>query len=184
MSLYHCISTAAQLAYDEDREQIVGRIQGEWAFADTGDAGRLATMDPRTTFTVSSDGADRDQFLGCMERLDIEGAPGRKPGTTRFDIDDDESALVDATGVDVRPRRRLDLIHPVTGGWVTRDISELTEHELDAYARLMETELREVLHSEGYASPPEFLYASPPEFLAAWARRVGPEAAGLVILGS
>lgn len=175
MSLYYYISTAAQLAYDEDREQIVGRIQGEWAFADAEDAGRLATMDPRTTFSVSSDGADRDQFLACMELMGIEGAPGRKPGTTRFDIDD-EIAVVDATGVYVLPRRRLDLIHPVTGGWVTRDISELTEHELDAYALLMDAELREVLHGEGHASPPEFL--------AAWARRVGPEAAGRVILGS
>ena len=176
MSLYYRISTAAQLAYDEDETQIVGRIDGEWAIADREDESRVANMDPRTTFTVSSDGADRDQFLGCMERLGLEGAPGREPGTMRFDLDDDEIALVDATGVAVRPRRRLDLIHPVTGGWVTRDISELTEHELDAYARLMETELREVLHGEGYASPPEFL--------AAWARRVGPEAAGRVILGS
>lgn len=175
MTLRHGISTAAQLASDEDQDQLVGQIEGAWAIANPEDAGRVARMDPRTTFTVRSDGPNREEFLACMELMGIDGAPGQAPGTTRFDLGD-EIALVDATAVDVRPLRRLDLIQPVTGGWVTRDISELTDRELAAYALLMETELREALHSEGYATPPEFL--------AAWAQRVGPEAAGMVILGS
>lgn len=69
----------------------------------------------------------------------------------------------------------------ITNPWsnvtVDHDITDLTQSKLDAYAALMDDELREELHSE-------FAPCSPAEFLAAWVDRVGPDEAGRVILGS
>ncbi len=44
MNLTDCIELAANIAYDEDADQIIGRINGEWAIAHTEDLGRQAEM--------------------------------------------------------------------------------------------------------------------------------------------
>ncbi len=49
------IKAAAQAAYDEDAIQIIGRIQGEWAFAHIENVGRQAEM-VGGTWEVASDG--------------------------------------------------------------------------------------------------------------------------------
>lgn len=69
------------------------------------------------------------------------------------------------------------LLNPWSRATVYKDISALTQAELDAYARHMDDDLREALTGE--LAP-----CSPPQFLAAWVERVGPEEAGRVILGS
>lgn len=69
------------------------------------------------------------------------------------------------------------LTNPHNGATFERDITGLTEAELDAYAMLMDDDLREALHADLAPCTPE-------AFLAAYADRVGPEAAGMIVLGS
>ena len=69
------------------------------------------------------------------------------------------------------------LINPFSGVTVERDITGLTQGQLDAYAALMDDDSREATH---HAVAP----CTPAEFLAAWVARVGPVEAGRVILGS
>ena len=71
----------------------------------------------------------------------------------------------------------ISVTNPFSGAYVTRDITHLSQDALDAYAQLMDDELREALHSR--LAP-----CSPAEFLAAWVDEVGPDEAGRVVLGS
>ena len=71
----------------------------------------------------------------------------------------------------------LTIQNPFTGQIVDHDITDLTEAQLDAYAEIMDTEIREDLAAK--LAP-----CTPAEFLAAYVERVGAEEAGSVILGS
>lgn len=175
MSLQATIRRATELAYDEDADQIVGKIDGEWAIAHNEDVARIANMDAKTTFRVRSYGIDAADFMEAMERMGIEGDQDWQAETTTYEIDD-EYAVVDGTCIRFVPKIMIHVINPFSGIWVERDITSLPERELDAYAQLMDDDLREELHSEGYSTPAEFL--------AAWVKRVGPHEAGRVILGS
>ena len=64
------------------------------------------------------------------------------------------------------------LINPWTGATVERDITDLTEAQLDAYP----------LDGDVCAMIPT--PCTPAEFLAAYVDRVGAQAAGVAILGS
>ena len=68
--------------------------------------------------------------------------------------------------------------NPWSGCQVTVDVATLTQEQLDAYAVHMDDEEREAIN-DGFDHDP-----SPGEWLSAWAERVGPEKAGMVILGS
>lgn len=57
MDKNQAIKKAAELAYEEDADQVVGFIQGEgWAIAHTEDLGRQAQMERDTWFYVGSSG--------------------------------------------------------------------------------------------------------------------------------
>jgi hypothetical protein len=57
MNLHTAIEHAANIAYDEDADQVVGRINGEWCIAHNEDLGRQSEMsEPK--FLVHSDGVD------------------------------------------------------------------------------------------------------------------------------
>jgi hypothetical protein len=57
MKLYEAIEQASVFAYEEDADQIVGRIDGKWQIAHNEDLGRQAEMkEPK--FIVHSDGVD------------------------------------------------------------------------------------------------------------------------------
>lgn len=57
MKLQDAIEHASGLAFEEDADQIVGRIRGEWQIAHNEDMGRQAQMiEPK--FIVHSDGVD------------------------------------------------------------------------------------------------------------------------------
>jgi hypothetical protein len=71
----------------------------------------------------------------------------------------------------------ITLINPFSGATVERDITDLTQQQLDAYVAVMDDEVCNELANE--IAP-----CSPEEFLAAYAQRVGPKEAGIVILGS
>lgn len=71
----------------------------------------------------------------------------------------------------------VELVNPVSGVTVERDITDVTQRDLDAYAQLMDNDVRERLHDR--LAP-----CSPAEFLSAYVAEVGPEAAGALILGS
>ena len=71
----------------------------------------------------------------------------------------------------------LTLKNPWSGAIVDRDVTELTEQELDHYAQLMDSDLRERLHDE--LTP-----CSPGMFLKAWSDEVSLEEASRIILGS
>lgn len=75
------------------------------------------------------------------------------------------------------PMAVVTLTNPYSHVTVQHDITDLTEAQLLHYAPLMDEEDREAIHDE--LAP-----CSPAEFLAAWVERVGPDAAGRVILGS
>ncbi|TCP06549.1 hypothetical protein [Caldimonas thermodepolymerans] len=71
----------------------------------------------------------------------------------------------------------ITVTNPATGQLVEVDITTLTDEELDAYALLMDDDIREDLHSARE-------WESPAKFLAAYVSRVGPDDAGRIILGS
>lgn len=71
----------------------------------------------------------------------------------------------------------ITVTNPWTGKTFNLDITGLSQEKLDAYALLMDDELRESIHDELAPCEPE-------QFLAAWAEKVGSEEAGRVILGS
>jgi hypothetical protein len=71
----------------------------------------------------------------------------------------------------------IQIINPWSGAVVNHDITGLTEAQLDAYAQVMDDEIREALHSSLAPCKPE-------EFLAAYVERVGPEEGGRIVLGS
>ena len=71
----------------------------------------------------------------------------------------------------------ITIINPFTGEPVARDITDLTKAQIDAYAQVMNDDIREAIHSD--LAP-----CSPATFLAAYIKRVGADAGGILILGS
>lgn len=71
----------------------------------------------------------------------------------------------------------ITVTNPATGQPVEMDITTITEDDLDAYAQLMDDDIREDLHSARD-------WESPAKFLAAYVDRFGPDDAGRIILGS
>lgn len=69
----------------------------------------------------------------------------------------------------------ITLVNPWSGVTVERDITDLTQDQLDAYP--LDEDACESLHRR--LAP-----CAPATFLAAYVEEVGPEAAGRVILGS
>lgn len=67
MNLQQAIEQAAAISYEEDSGQIVGRIQGDWAIADSEDWGRQCEMDREPRFCVNASGVDQ----GHIERGEI-----------------------------------------------------------------------------------------------------------------
>ena len=102
MTLKSIIKQASELAYEEDANQIVGKIytSGEWAIANHEDAGRIAEMNNRTTFKVTSQGADAGDFMEVMEAMGIDGDQDWEHETTRYDVDG-EIVVVCGKDVDI-----------------------------------------------------------------------------------
>ena len=69
------------------------------------------------------------------------------------------------------------ITNPWTGALVGRDISDLSTHQLDSWVALMDDDVCEQIANE--MAP-----CTPAEFVAAYVDRVGPDAAGRIILGS
>ncbi len=69
----------------------------------------------------------------------------------------------------------ITLVNPWSKALVKRDITDLTQEQLDAYP--LDEDICNELHAQ--IAP-----CSPADFLAAYVDRVGPEAAGIVIIGS
>lgn len=66
MSLQSAIEHACAMAFEEDADQIVGLIQGEWEVAHHEDVARVAQMRGQT-FICHSDGVDQ----GHIDRGEI-----------------------------------------------------------------------------------------------------------------
>ena len=105
MTLKSIIKQASELAYEEDANQVVGKIyaSGEWAIANTEDAGRIAAMDGRTTFKVTSQGADAGDFMEAMEAMGIDGDQDWEHETTRYEVGG-EIVVVCGQDVDIPTR--------------------------------------------------------------------------------
>ena len=73
----------------------------------------------------------------------------------------------------------ISITNPWSKALVERDISDLTQAQLDGYAQAMGDDSREEINARG-----DLLDASPAQWLAAWVELVGPEEAGRVIIGS
>jgi hypothetical protein len=71
----------------------------------------------------------------------------------------------------------ITIANPWTGAIVERDITGLTQHQLDAYAVVMDSEACEAVARE--LAP-----CSPEAFLARYTEIVGAQAAGVVVIGS
>ena len=97
------IRRATELAYDENADQIIGKIDGEWAIANNEDVARIANMDAKTTFRVCGYGIDTADFMATMERMGIEGDQDWQAETTTYEIDD-ECAVVDGTCIRFVPK--------------------------------------------------------------------------------
>lgn len=87
MTLKSTIQRASELAYDEDACQVVGKIAGEWVIAHYEDDGRVAQMDSRTTFVVTSRGANAGDFMEVMEAMGIDGDQDWGHETTTYEVD-------------------------------------------------------------------------------------------------
>lgn len=71
MNLEYAVKRAAEIAVENNGEQIVGKIPGSgWVIADWEDEGRKAEM-RGTTFVVHGwgiDPEDEDEYLGLIEK--------------------------------------------------------------------------------------------------------------------
>jgi hypothetical protein len=85
-TLKSTVSRAAELAYEQDADQIIGRIQGEWAIADREDIGRISQM-ARPTFIVRSDGLDDVDVMDSMEQAGIDSDQDWENEATTYVLD-------------------------------------------------------------------------------------------------
>lgn len=69
----------------------------------------------------------------------------------------------------------ITIVNPWTGAYGERDISDITQEQIDAYALLLDDDTLSALEGAG---------DTPAAWLAAYVDRVGPVEAGRVILGS
>jgi hypothetical protein len=95
-TLQATVTRAAELAYEQDADQIVGRIDGEWAIADREDIARISQMS-RPTFIVRSDGLDDVDVMDSMEQAGIDGDQDWKNETTIYHIDGETLIVNDST---------------------------------------------------------------------------------------
>jgi hypothetical protein len=68
----------------------------------------------------------------------------------------------------------ITIINPFSGATVERDITEITQAQVDAYAQLLDDETLYAIEGAD----------TPVEWLEAYVAKVGPTEAGRVILGS
>ncbi len=73
----------------------------------------------------------------------------------------------------------VDLVNPVSGDRIQKDITGLTQELLDAYMATADNDSVEAISDRQWPAD-----ATPANWLAAWCALVGPETAGRVILGS
>jgi hypothetical protein len=85
-ALLATVTRAAELAYEEDADQIVGRIDGAWAIADREDIARLTQM-TRPMFIAHSWGLDAADVMASMEEAGIDGDQDLENGTTTYRLD-------------------------------------------------------------------------------------------------
>lgn len=71
----------------------------------------------------------------------------------------------------------ITITNPWSGALVERDITGLSQEALDGYVAVMDDDVCEQVARDLAPCLPE-------EFLAEYCRRVGPHAAGIVVLGS
>jgi hypothetical protein len=95
-TLQATVTRAAELAYAEDADQIVGRIEGEWAIADAEDTGRISQM-IRPTFLVHSWGLDAADVMAIMEEEGIDGDQDWENETTTYHLDGETLIVNDST---------------------------------------------------------------------------------------
>lgn len=84
-----------------------------------------------------------------------------------------------ADGVEVgheHPRVEVELVNPVSGATVVRDISDMSHLQAAAYRELIDPDLRSELDLRDWDAPADYI--------SAFVARVGAEEAGRVILGS
>ncbi len=72
----------------------------------------------------------------------------------------------------------ITITNPWTGHTFERDVTDLTQQDLDAYAAVMDDESREAANDKFEDG------MTPGQWLAIWAEMVGSEEAGRVVLGS
>ena len=82
------VKKASELAYEEDQDQIVGRIQGEWQVAGWEDIGRINQMQ-QPTFCVKADGLDAYDVMTAMEKAGIDCYQDWENEITRYELDNE-----------------------------------------------------------------------------------------------
>ena len=85
-TLQSTVTLAAELAYEQDADQIIGRVQGEWAIADREDIACISQM-ARPTFIIRSDGLDDVDVMDSMEQAGIDGDQDWENETTTYVLD-------------------------------------------------------------------------------------------------
>jgi len=86
MTLEATVKRASELAYEQDSDMVVGRINSDWQVADSEDLGRADQM-AWPKFTVRGDGLDAADVMGAMERAEIEGDQHWNDEMTVYEID-------------------------------------------------------------------------------------------------
>jgi hypothetical protein len=88
MKLITAISESSTLAYEEDENQVIGKIPGEgWAIANSEDVGRQARM-VQPTFTVTSNGLNAAEVMEAMELAGINGDQDWQNEMTNYVFED------------------------------------------------------------------------------------------------
>ena len=85
MSIQATVKLASELAYSEDEDQIIGRINGNWCVASLEDEGRIHRMQS-PTFRVKPDGLDPYDVIISMDRAGIDMEMEWNSDIARYEI--------------------------------------------------------------------------------------------------
>lgn len=99
-ALRNTVAYAADIAYEEETLQIVGRIDGDWMIAFAEDTERQSWME-EPKFMVDRGGLDPVDVMNTLLQAGIEGDQDWQAGTTTYQIDD-ELIIVSAHDVEVK----------------------------------------------------------------------------------
>lgn len=127
MRFHDAISAATELAYEEDADQIVGRIDGKWAISHIEDEGRKAQM-VEPLFVVHSTGIDQGHIdRGELPKNRAAVSLGRRGGRVKSEA---KTAAARENGKKGGRPRLTDRMHEALR-WIEALRGEISRKQMD-----------------------------------------------------